>query len=204
MAKIFYKGSILFVVIAIMTVNFSSQAQTSGEFTKKQALKWYKKWSKDHPAINVDHILDIQQLATQYNAHKAWWDFAFEYLKNTDLAALPLGRFQIDGDRVTTVVSEGPSKEYLNTKWESHQGLADIHFLISGGEMVGVAPISSATVTRPFNGTVNTAIYTADGKVYPYRKGGYFIFFPDQVHQPGVKAPGYDTYKKIVVKVKVE
>jgi biofilm protein TabA len=204
MSKIFFKGVLLITFISVVFISLNSHAQTRKEFTKKQALKWYKEWSKDHPAINTDQILDIRQLATQYNAHKAWWDTAFEYLEKTDLAALPLGRFQINGDNVTTVVSEGPSKEYSNTKWESHQGLADIHFLITGGEMVGVAPIGTAKVTRPFNGTVNTAIYTADGKVYPYIKGGYFIFFPDQVHQPGVKAPGYDTYKKIVVKVKVE
>jgi biofilm protein TabA len=179
-----------------------SQAQVK-TFTPKQAMMWYKEWSKTHKAINTDNILDIQQLATQYNAHKEWWDTAFAYLQRTDLASLPNGRFQIDGDHVTTVVSEGPSKEYLATKWESHKSYVDIHFLISGGERVAIAPIVSATVTKPFDGTSDTANYTSDGKIYNYIPGSYFIIFPNQVHQPGISDPGNVTYKKIVVKVKV-
>jgi len=204
MKRIFYKGAMLIAFISVSFVSLRSQAQTNKEWTKKDADKWYGEWVKTQKTMRPDpKMTDIQEFAKQYHANQKWWDEAFAFLARTDLATLTAGKQEIDGDNVSAVVSEGPGHDFSTTRWESHKAVADIHFLITGGEMVAIGPIATATVTKPFAGTSDSAGYTSEGKPYAYTPGCYFIIFPSQIHQPGVKSPGSEKYKKVVVKVKV-
>lgn len=200
MKKLAYVGLML---MAFISVSHVSQAQTQKEWTKKDADKWYYTWVKSQKGLHPNPMIDTQEFAKQYHAHKEWWDKAFAYLERSALATLPVGKHDIDGDNVSVVVSEGPGHDFSTTRWESHKAVADIHYLITGEELVGIAPIATAIVTKPFAGTSDSAGYTSEGKSYAYIPHTFFIIFPSQIHQPRIKSPGSDGYKKIVVKVKV-
>ena len=109
-----------------------------------------KEWQnglKLHPHGSINQ----QEMDRQYKAHKDQWDKAFNFLKQPHLDALKPGKYQIDGDKVFATVSEGPSKSFEKSEWESHRQYSDIQYVIKGKEIIGVAPFAALTVREPYN-----------------------------------------------------
>src|SRR5215211_8636125 len=83
-----------FFLFAFVLTGFLAEAQFAQKpLSKKQAKKWFKKqqWLnglqlKPHKSVNA------QEFARQYQAHKAWWDTAFAFLRTQDLEKLPTGK----------------------------------------------------------------------------------------------------------------
>ncbi|TWR30974.1 DUF386 domain-containing protein [Mucilaginibacter pallidiroseus] len=193
-----------FSLIFVLTTLYASAAVNGDSVTVKQATQWLKKGSwtngaavKPHPSINA------VEFYKQYHAAQPWWDKAFKYLKETNLQNLPPGKYAIDGDNVFAIVSESTAKDKETAKWESHRNYIDLQYVIRGKEQMGVAPAATATVTAPYETTKDVINYTANGTYYTAIPGTILLFFPADAHQPGVKADGFDTVKKVVVKVRV-
>lgn len=172
--------------------------------SKKQVDDWYKKkeWLGGLSATPHTSI-DKEEFFKQYHAHKAWWDMAFAYMKNTDFSSLKPGKYLLDGDNVYVNVADGPTKTLDQAKYESHKDYADIHYLITGKEQISAADVSKGTIVQPYDDDKDIQFLTAKGKDYIAEPGSFFIFFPKTAHRPSVKTAGADTVKKIVVKIKV-
>ncbi len=172
--------------------------------TRKQTDEWFRKqeWlgglkAKPHASI------DKEEFSKQYHANKAWWDIGFAYLKNTDFSTVKPGKYPLDGDNVFVNVTEVPTKPLAEGRYESHKDYADIHFLVSGKELISAADITKATVIVPYDDDRDLQFLTAKGKDYVAEPGTFFLFFPKTAHRPGVKTNGADAIKKVVVKIKV-
>ena len=57
---------------------------------------------------------------------------ALDFLKHTDLKALPGGRYAIEGDMMYANVDDVETKPFEATKPESHRNYVDIQFMVSG------------------------------------------------------------------------
>ena len=62
---------------------------------------------------------------------------ALDFLKNTDLKALPGGRHAIEGDMMYANVDDVETKLFETTKPESHRNYIDIQFMVDGEENMG-------------------------------------------------------------------
>ncbi len=150
------------------------------------------------PHTSIDKV----EFAREYHAHKLWWDQAFAYMKNTDLASLKPGDHPIVGEDVYARITEGPLKNIDSTKWEAHKNYIDIHYVITGREKIGIGPLSSATIAVPYNSTRDISFYEGKGKYYTAEPGTFFIAFPKDIHRPGLEVDGKGTEKKLVIKIK--
>lgn len=61
----------------------------------------------------------------------------YEFLRNTDLKALPLGRVDIDGDEVFASVQEYTTMPADACRYESHDLYFDIQYVVEGQERFG-------------------------------------------------------------------
>lgn len=200
------KKIILFTVAALAGLSMQVSAHTNADttWTKAKAAKWFKKkeWLngvalKPHASINK------HELARQYQANKVWWDKAFAFLKEHDLATLANGKYSIDGDNVFASVTEDPTRDFDKTGWESHRKYIDIQCVITGEEKMGRRAVAGATVTRPYDESKDMASYDAPGKYYTIPAGTFIIFFPGDAHRPGISPDGSKKVeKKIVIKVR--
>lgn len=193
---------LLTFLFTVIISNSRSLAQQD-EASRKKTDKWYNshEWLnglklKPHKSVNKE------EFAKQYQLRKAWWDKAFAYLKETDLASLKPGKYPIDGEDVFATVTEGPTKEFDQTKWEAHRNYQDIHYVITGKEKMGLAPISSATVVQEYDPAKDIGFYNAQGKFYESSPGYFFIAFPGDAHRPGIKTDGSTEIKKVVIKIR--
>ncbi len=190
----FFKTAIVPVLVSILFFSCSTQKQTNN---------WFRKGSWYNGLTLVPYAgIDKKEFEQQYQKNKRWWDLAFKYLKETDLKAVPPGKYPLDGDSVYVSVTEGPDKDFDQTGWESHRKMIDIQYIVSGKEKIGVSPLSKTTVIKEYDDKRDVANYTAKGKFYVAEPGVMYIFFPNDAHRPSIKVDGFDTVKKVVIKVR--
>ena len=182
--------------IAQQTKNVTANAATAEKWLKS------KEWN-GHIKLNAHESVNATEFYKQYHANQAVWDKVFQFLKEQNLDTLSAGKYPIDGENAYASITEGPSKELDKAGWESHKKYIDLQYVIKGKEQIGVAPVSSATVTKPYDEAKDGAAYTAEGTYYTAEPGTFFLFFPEDAHRPNIKVAGYDTVKKLVIKIKV-
>jgi biofilm protein TabA len=186
----------------LLTVTSCSHKTTGGASATSNIDKWFKQKEylnglKAQPHESVNKV----EFARQYNANKELWDAAFAYLKNTNLQTLPVGKYTIVPDKVTVSVTEDSTKNFDKTNWESHRKMVDIQYIVRGEEKMGVAPVSTAKVIRPYDEKRDAANYEVEGKYYVSTPDKFFIFFPTDAHRPNITTGGNLPDKKIVIKV---
>ena len=195
---------VLFLISTFMAV-VSCQNQTPFEkMSAKQIDKWYRQgeWLngcqlKPHSSVNQ------KAFAKEYFTKKELWDKTFEWLKTNDLDTIAPGRYIIDEGNVTATVSEAPAPEPENVRWEAHKNFNDLQYIVKGKARMGSVPVSEATVAEAFDPNRDIGYYNADGELYTAEPGAFFIFTPDDVHRPGIKAENYDEpVRKIVIKIR--
>ncbi|WDF56731.1 YhcH/YjgK/YiaL family protein [Mucilaginibacter sp. KACC 22063] len=196
---------IILIALTVFTINNLAYSQTEQpDVTEKAAKQWVKskEW-QNGSKLNVDPSVNAVEFYKQYHADPALWQKVFTYLRDTDLEKLVPGKYPIDGDKAYASVTEGPSKEMDKANWESHRNYIDLQYVIKGKEKIGVVPINRAVVTNFYDPAKDAANYTAKGKYYIAEPGTFYLFFPQDVHRPNIKVDGFDTVKKLVIKIHV-
>jgi len=195
---------VLKLLLILLAGSIKATAQGDAKtWTTDQINQWFnkKEWLNGL-AFQPHETINKAELARQYQLNKVYWDEAFAFLKENDLKALANGRFPIDGENVFAFITENPTKNLDSTQWESHKNYVDLHYVISGEEMIGDCPKSKLTVTKSYDASKDIANYSGAGKIYTARPGTFFIFFPSDGHRPGISPGGNKSDKKIVIKIR--
>jgi YhcH/YjgK/YiaL family protein len=190
-------------LVILLSATISSYSQVAGSHGNKEASKWFRKKEWLH-GLNMQPYkgIDKQEFYRQYQKNKKYWDEAFEFLKNQDLQNLAVGKHVIDGDNVYALVTFDSTKNFERTRWESHKKYIDLQHVIGGKEKIGVAPVSTATISEPYSEQKDLMNYTANGKFYTATPSVFFVFFPTDAHRPGITPGGNLRDKKIVIKIR--
>jgi len=154
--------------------------------------------------IMPDRSIDVNEFSRQYLLNPERWDRAFSFLRDTDLAGIKIGRHELEGSDLFVSVDEYVSKDESDTRLEAHRKYADIQYIISGDEIMGIVPLGKTSETVPYNAEKDVVFLESDKeKLLHATPGRYFIFFPDDAHKPGIKVVGQATVKKAVIKVRI-
>lgn len=128
---------------------------------------------------------------------------ALEFLAKTDFSQIDLGRYELDGDNIFYMVQSydtDPDK----TVAEAHEKYIDIQCMLSGKEIIGVAPICAEkklTEAKPEN---DVWFYECETEPLTLFAGSFMVLYPNDLHCPGVAVGGTAAAcRKVVVKVKV-
>jgi YhcH/YjgK/YiaL family protein len=132
----------------------------------------------------------------------------FDYLRQTDLAKIPDGRYAIRGDDVLAIVQSYTTRPIEQGRWEAHRRNADIQLVIAGRERMGVAPLERMKTQQPYEAASDLEFFTDDSRAGQFvlvEQGSFAIFLPQDVHMPSMAIDGgaLAPVKKVVVKVRV-
>lgn len=150
-------------------------------------------------------ILDTIENSSLYANVNPLIEKAFHYIKKTDFNQMELGKHIIDGDSLFALLMEYDTKDIVDCKLESHKKYIDVQYIISGSELIGVAPLTGQVPSINYDAADDIAFY--DNNVSSMIKldaGCFAIFFPTDTHMPCLhinNKPG--KVKKVVIKVKV-
>ena len=128
-------------------------------------------------------------------------DYLTAYYVAHDLSDLPLGRTEVDGENVfINVMEAGLNPD--SARLEYHKKYADLQIDLTGGEGWGyeTAPGTEVEPYQPDIGKKDSedAVFGALGE------GRFVLFFPGELHKPGVARPGCDHVRKAVIKIRME
>ena len=197
----------IMILITFFGLTGSKSASDPSTWSSKQVDKWFKKgeWSEGW-TVTPDASINKKEFAILYFKNKERWAKAFKFLKSNDLTKLELKRYDIDGDNLFATVSEYQSKNEESAKFEAHRKYIDIQYVISGKEIMNLAPISTLKdVLTPYDAVKDIEFITVSKVVnYKASPSNFFIFFPDDAHRPGLKDGSNSPVRKIVIKVKVD
>lgn len=129
---------------------------------------------------------------------------AVDFLKNTDLKALAVGKYEIDGKNVYANVVEYETIPWEDAKFEAHEHYTDIQYVITGSEIMTYAPLDVMTVKTPYNPDKDVVFFTNDvkGIQFAAKDGEYLIFNPWDAHKPKAMNGSPAPIKKVIVKIK--
>jgi uncharacterized protein, YhcH/YjgK/YiaL family len=177
------------------------------KWSTKQINKWFDKgeWLNGWQ-VKPDASINRKEFAISYFKHKERWDKAFTWFKENDLTRIEAKRHEIDGTNLFAPVSDYMTKNPEDVKYEGHKKYIDIQYVASGNELMGIAPLSLLKDTLdPYNDAKDIMYATVTREVYyKANPGNFFIFFPDDLHRPGLKDGVSTQVHKVVVKVKVD
>lgn len=126
----------------------------------------------------------------------------FEFILNTDLVTIEPGKYEIDNDAIFAIVQEYDTKEEQDSVLEGHHKYIDIQYVIQGVELMGFTPLTNQEVVEE-NLEKDYTFYKGETSMFRVEEGMFTLFFPEDLHRPGVKAGQISKVKKVVVKVKI-
>jgi YhcH/YjgK/YiaL family protein len=202
------KKLILSIMVLISLFGIFGCTSDPAGWSDEKLNDWFKKgeWLNGWN-VKPDESINKRELAVSYFKNPAKWDKAFQFLKSNDLSKLEIKRFDIvEGDVVYAPVSEYLTKNEEDAKFEAHKKYIDIQYVISGVEQMSVSPLSKIQeVKTPYDATKDVEFMTvSETSTYTANPEKFFIFFPSDIHRPGLKLNENSQVRKIVVKVKVE
>ena len=196
---------ILMVMTSLIWLTGSKSPSDPSTWSDRKIDKWFakKEWLQGWKVI-PDSSVNKRELAVSYFKNKERWEKAFTFIKNNDLSKLEIKRYDIDGDNLFATIMEYTTKDEAN--FEAHRKYIDIQYMISGKEIMNIAPLESVTeVLIPYDVTKDIEFIKV-GKTVAFKADptNFFIFFPRDAHRPGMKDGENAPIRKIVVKVKVD
>lgn len=126
---------------------------------------------------------------------------AFAFLEETDLENIEIGKHVIDGDNVFALVQEYDSKNIENAKLEAHKEYIDIQYIISGVEQMGYTTLRDQKITEVREGK-DCTFFEGETSMVKVEARMFALFFPEDLHMPGVKFKENSKVRKVVLKIK--
>jgi YhcH/YjgK/YiaL family protein len=129
---------------------------------------------------------------------------ALEYLRTTDMAAVALGRHDIDGDRLFALVQEYQTRPPTDCVWEAHRRYVDVQYIVRGVERMGHAALPDMVPRLAYDEQKDVALFEPGSRFVTLTAGMFAIFGPNDVHSPCVAADRPQPVRKVVVKAAIE
>ena len=147
-------------------------------------------------------ICDTLQHLTRYKGLCKNLDTAIDYLQTHDISALPDGRTEVDGDNVFINMMDATLHSDDGYHPEYHKTYADLQIDITGGEGWGYTSkagreIGEFTGDCGFQDSASVVTGTLG-------EGRFVLFFPTELHKPGLVQHGCVSVRKAVVKIRME
>ena len=150
----------------------------------------------------LDHVRNWEAYASLHGKFRE----ACAFIDRAVAEDLPGGKYELDGDALYASVQAYTSKLEADAKFEGHQRYIDIQYIISGTEVMKFGDIAKLTEKIPYDPVKDCGFYadqTGAAGSAVFGAGDFAIFFPQDIHMPGVCNGTPSPVKKIVVKVKI-
>ena len=148
-------------------------------------------------------ILDTMKNKELYYKLGEGFKKGFEFIEKCKAEGIEVGKYEIDGKNVFANVQEYNSKE--EAKFESHDNYIDVQYILKGNEMMYWEARDKCEEMIEYNPEKDVTFYkdTEEAVALTVNEDEYAIFFPEDVHKPGMKIKESQPVKKIILKIHV-
>lgn len=149
-------------------------------------------------------VFDVLENAEQYYCFGRLYRKAFEWLKETDILSLSLGRHDIEGDDLYALVQEYETRTVDTCEMETHIKYIDIHYIAQGYEYIAYADRSKMYPATHIGREIpDTVLYEKEynNKIF-MEKGDIMICFLNDAHMPRRIALNKVLVRKVIIKLR--
>ena len=151
-------------------------------------------------------VCDTISNAEMYYGFHSKFEAAFAFIRKAIAGNYEKGRYEIEGEELYAVVQQYETRPKESTVFEGHKRYIDIQCVVKGRELIGLLGISGATAKSEYDEGKDAALYerSGDASYFVAAPGDFFVFYPRDLHSPGVSYRELTSeIKKIVVKVRI-
>jgi len=145
-------------------------------------------------------ILSALSQSDRYAALHPQFAQVFDYIRNTDLYALPPGRYLIAGEDVFAIVEHVPARTREMARLEAHRRYIDIQLVLDGDEQMGWKPLADCYNPMSEHSMEKDIgfFHDAPASWVSVPPDHFCIFFPEDAHAPLV---GTGQIRKVIFKI---
>ena len=147
-------------------------------------------------------IIDKTDNIDKYTSLGEKFQKAFSFIMDPELLFLEPGKYEIDGQEVYAAISEYSPKEISADKFEAHKKYIDVQYVAKGEELIGYAPFEGQKLISEYDEGKDVSFFEGDKSFVKIGQGMFAIFFPEELHMPGITTANNKNVKKVVVKIK--
>ena len=150
-------------------------------------------------------VFDSLKHCEQYCSLHPLFEKAFDFIKRAEKEDLPVGRYELEGERLFALVQEYTSKTPEAARNEGHRNYIDIQYVCSGTEVIEVVDVKKAVSNEAYDPARDVEFFENAEKAVRCvtESGEYAVLFPHDIHRPGLAYKEPQPIRKIVVKVKM-
>ena len=188
-------ASTLMLVLVTLTIS----AQSS-----KETCQWMKvgEWRNGFTNARPHKTLNIDEFYTQYQKNTAQWSTLFQWLRDTDLEAIPKGKHPIPNSTLVASVEDSENSPLEKRNTESHKKKIDFMVVVKGTEGFALLDHATSTVSVPYDEKKDVMRYQYDKKnthFFNVKSGQFVIFFPSDWHIAKVQTKKKDQKIRVIV-----
>ena len=148
-------------------------------------------WIDQLPEKGQKFAFNYEQLGKNFAS-------AIQFMETANFDALPLGRTEIDGDKLFVLMQEYTQKA-KEPAYEVHDRYADIQLVLSGSERFrwGLGTVGPLDAEKDKRDAQVDGPYTE----FTLQKNQFVVFLPGEPHAPGLPEKGEAFCRKAVLKV---
>ncbi len=145
-------------------------------------------------------ILDVLENAHRYTVMNRGFAKAIAFLLRPDLKELPVGKYEIDGERVYATVSKEAGQKREDALLETHEKYIDIQLILAGTDDIGWKPkLMCKQPSGAYDHNSDLQFFRDQPNTWlSIISGEFAIFFPEDAHMPLISS---GRIHKVVVKV---
>lgn len=129
---------------------------------------------------NIEHLELVPYLPAKLK-------HAIEYVRDNVNSNTPLGRYEIDGDKIFFMVSDNSLRLINEAQPEFHQRYIDIQIVLQGAEGMAFStlpPHTQATDNRITSDDIAFIDTPTEETMYVAHANDFVVFSPGEVHKP--------------------
>ncbi len=127
---------------------------------------------------------------------------ALNYIAKQKFSTMEMGKYELDGDKLFAIVNDYKTKSLDGAESEVHEQYIDVQFIVSGEESIGYAPLNNQKPTVEYDADSDVAFYNEKVSLVNMKTGMFAIFYPTDIHMPGIVTDKSVDVRKVVVKIR--
>lgn len=149
-------------------------------------------------------IIDTVKNAQTYNGVHPLMEKAMEFIRDCMENDMTSGRYELDGENMYALVMSYEPRERENPRYESHEKYIDIQCITRGSEYQWCTSREEAEQTTEYDAAKDVAFhsFSSQGHKLHLTAGTFAVYFPQDVHLPGMPDGSTGECTRVVVKIK--
>lgn len=146
-------------------------------------------------------IIDDIKNFSQYSNLNEKFNIVEKFLQENNLEEMKVGSYEIQGRDIYVNIDEYTTKK--TSVPEAHRNYIDIQMVLCGHEKIGYASIADGKTEIEYDENRDIEFLSADCEFFKADSSRFFIFYPQDLHQPCIEDGESSQIKKAVFKVKI-